>query len=73
MAAAYLYHVVLTPPFLDGNKRTGLAAAIVFLALNGVVVDVPQDGIASMVEEVARGNMAKPQVAQFLRRHSPSP
>ena len=31
MAAAYLYHITQNHPFLDGNKRTGAAAAIVFL------------------------------------------
>src|SRR6478672_12378043 len=36
MAAAYLYHIVSNHPFVDGNKRTGLAAAIVFLDLNGM-------------------------------------
>ena len=35
MAAAYAYHIAENQPFVDGNKRTGLAAALVFLALNG--------------------------------------
>jgi len=29
MAAAYLYHIVENHPFIDGNKRTGAAAALV--------------------------------------------
>jgi death-on-curing family protein len=33
MAAAYLFHVVSNHPFLDGNKRTGLVCALVFLDL----------------------------------------
>lgn len=36
MAAAYLYHIVQNHPFLDGNKRTGTVAALVFLELNGL-------------------------------------
>jgi death-on-curing protein len=35
MAAAYIFHVVRNHPFADGNKRTGIHAAIVFLELNG--------------------------------------
>ena len=35
MAAAYAYHIAENQPFVDGNKRTGLAAALVFLAING--------------------------------------
>ena len=34
MAAAYLYHIVQSHPFVDGNKRTGLIAALAFLDLN---------------------------------------
>ncbi|MFN5586071.1 MAG: type II toxin-antitoxin system death-on-curing family toxin [Planctomyces sp.] len=34
MAAAYLYHIVQNHPFIDGNKRTGAAAAIIFLSMN---------------------------------------
>ena len=34
MAAAYAYHLCQSYPFIDGNKRTGLACALVFLELN---------------------------------------
>lgn len=30
MAAAYLFHITQNHPFVDGNKRTGTAAALVF-------------------------------------------
>src|ERR1043165_917580 len=36
MAAAYLFHIVQNHPFVDGNKRTGADAAIVFLNLNKI-------------------------------------
>jgi len=32
MAAAYLYHLVMNHPFVDGNKRVGLEASLIFLA-----------------------------------------
>ncbi len=35
MAAAYAFGLVRNHPFLDGNKRIGFTAAIVFLELNG--------------------------------------
>ena len=35
MAAAYLYHLVENHPFVDGNKRVGAMAALIFLDLNG--------------------------------------
>jgi death-on-curing protein len=39
MSAAYLYHLVQNHPFLDGNKRVGLEAALVFLEVNGVSIE----------------------------------
>jgi death-on-curing protein len=38
MAAAYAFHIAENQPFVDGNKRTGLNAALVFLDINGWVV-----------------------------------
>ncbi|PYK81518.1 MAG: type II toxin-antitoxin system death-on-curing family toxin [Verrucomicrobia bacterium] len=35
IAAAYLFYLCHNHSFLDGNKRTAMAAAIVFLRLNG--------------------------------------
>lgn len=34
IAAAYLYHLARNHPFVDGNKRTALAACLAFLWLN---------------------------------------
>jgi death on curing protein len=36
IAAAYLYYLCRNHPFTDGNKRTAMTTAIVFLRLNGV-------------------------------------
>ena len=36
IAAAYLFYICRNHPFVDGNKRTALMAAIVFLRLNGL-------------------------------------
>lgn len=35
LAAAYAFGLVRNHPFLDGNKRIGFTAAVVFLELNG--------------------------------------
>lgn len=67
MASAYLFHIVMNHPFLDGNKRTGGAAALVFLFLNGVKPAIDENAFADMVLTVARGRMRKPEIALFLR------
>lgn len=70
MAAAYLFHIVQNHPFIDGNKRTGTVAAIVFLTLNDVAIEADEDELAEFVFAVARGEIDKPAIAAFLRRHA---
>lgn len=41
LAAAYLFHIVQNHPFVDGSKRTGAVAALLFLDLNGIEVNAP--------------------------------
>ncbi len=36
VAAAYLFYICRNHPFIDGNKRTAMTAAIVFLRLNAI-------------------------------------
>jgi death-on-curing protein len=73
MAAAYLFHLVKNHPFVDGNKRVGLAAALAFLGLNGLWLEADPDALADLVIAVATGRADKAEVAVFLRAHLPSP
>jgi death-on-curing protein len=68
MASAYLFHLLKNHPFVDGNKRTAAVAALVFLALNGFYLDAPEDDFAETVLAVARGQLAKADVAVFIRQ-----
>ncbi|MDR1535206.1 MAG: type II toxin-antitoxin system death-on-curing family toxin [Planctomycetota bacterium] len=70
MAAAYLFHIVQNHPFLDGNKRTGLACAYLFMAINGFELDCDVDVLANMVLEVARSGTGKEEVAEFFQRYA---
>jgi death-on-curing protein len=67
MAAAYLYHIVQNHPFLDGNKRTGAAAAIVFLAINDIEIEADEDGLVDLTLSVAQGQVGKREIADFFR------
>jgi len=67
MAAAYLYHIVQNHPFLDGNKRTGTAAAIVFLSVNDIEMDNDEDGVVRLTLSVAAGQIGKREIAEFFR------
>lgn len=69
MAGAYLFHIVLNHPFIDGNKRTGLACAYLFLAINGYDLDCDPDELANMVLSVISGELNKEGIATFMRSH----
>jgi death-on-curing protein len=69
MAAAYLFHIVQNHPFVDGNKRTGAVAALIFLALNGIEIDAQEDAFEKMVRQVSEGKANKAAVAEFLRSY----
>jgi death-on-curing protein len=69
MAAAYLYSLVQNHPFVDANKRTGTDAAVTFLAINGVTLDVDMGSFKEIVLGVAQGETAKSKVAEFFRQH----
>ena len=70
MAAAYLFHMVQNHPFVDGNKRTGVVVALVFLALNGIEIDTDETTLAKMVLAVAEGAVDKAAIADFFRKYS---
>jgi len=68
-AAAYLFYLVKNHPFVDGNKRTGLATMLVFLGLNGRRLEAPDNDLTDIVLGVAEGRTTKSEVAVFVRRH----
>jgi death-on-curing protein len=69
-AAAYLFHLVKKHPFVDGNKRVGLACSLAFLRLSGIRVRATNDGPVDAVMGVAEGRRSKADVAVFLRERS---
>ena len=70
MSAAYLFHIVQNHPFVDGNKRTGAVAAVIFLALNGVELELAEDEFEVVVRKVAEGKLDKAGIAEFIETNS---
>jgi len=67
-AAALWESLILNHPFLDGNKRTAVAAADIHLRLNGFVLDVPSTEAADFVEELFRqSEMRISRIEPWLR------
>jgi len=70
MAAAYLFHFTQNHPFIDGNKRTGAVASLVFLSLNNVEIESDEEEFERIVLGVAQGKIDKASVAEFFRKNS---
>ena len=66
MAAAYLFHIISNHAFQDGNKRTGVHAALAFLGMNGVDLVLPTDEGERIALAVARHEMQKDAVIEFF-------
>lgn len=67
MAAAYLFHIVQNHPFIDGNKRTGLLAALVFLDQNGISIEDHSEALYQLTLAVAESRMSKSDLTVELR------
>lgn len=66
-AAMYLVAFAGSQGFSDGNKRTGLACALVFLAVNGASIDFEPNSLFEMVMAVANSRISDVQVAEYFR------
>ena len=62
-AAAYLYHIAMNHPFIDGNKRTAFAVMDTFLRLDGCALNLTDDRAFDLVMRVARGTMTKEELS----------
>lgn len=69
MSSAYLFHIARNHPFVDGNKRTALMCALVFLGLNGERLSADPGELYRLVDGVAAGTVDKAEVTVFLKQH----
>ncbi|MGH7944572.1 MAG: type II toxin-antitoxin system death-on-curing family toxin [Opitutaceae bacterium] len=69
IAAAYLFYLCRNHPFVDGNKRTALAACLVFLDRNGLlpVRTLPIDEWEQLTLNVAASKLDREQTTTRVR------
>ena len=68
IAAAYAFHLAQAQAFLDGNKRTGVSAALTFLAGNGHVGIKDDGSLYDAMIAIAEKRMDKAGLAKTLRQ-----
>jgi death on curing protein len=68
VAAAYLFYICRNHPFLDGNKRTAMMAAIVFRRLNGIEPVLDSERWEQLMLDVAASKVDRDATTRRLRK-----
>lgn len=71
-AALYCYNIISNHIFTDGNKRTGLEAALAFLKLNGYRLDkkLQHQVLLDFILQVAFGNASLEDCRAWFKSHT---
>jgi death-on-curing protein len=67
LAAAYAFGIVKNHPFVDGNKRTGMVVAFVFLDLNGIEMNASEEDAYQTFMDLASGRLSEKELAEWMR------
>ena len=68
-AARLGYGLIHNHPFLDGNKRIGTHAMLVFLDINNITLSYEDDDLIAAILRVASGEMDDSQLLEWLKTH----
>jgi len=71
LAAAYAFGIARNHPFVDGNKRAGFAAMMVFLRFNGVAFAPPAGEATAMMLDLAAGAVAEEGLTRWIADNLP--
>ncbi len=67
LAAAYGFGLCQNHPFRDGNKRVAFVTMVVFLTLNGWMLEAPESEVVTAMLAVAEGKSKEGDLAAWLR------
>ncbi len=69
-AAALMQALIQNHPFVDGNKRTGIVAAGLFLQLNGYILQAENRELELFTLKAATSKTSLAEIADWLRKKS---
>lgn len=70
LGASYAYGIVRNHPFRDGNKRTGLVVAELFLALNGWTLTASNADCVLTILKLAAGELTEDDMVDWITANS---
>ena len=68
-AARLCFGLVKNHPFVDGNKRIGTHAMLVFLALNGIELKYTQTELSDVILRLAAGEIPSSGLLEWILTH----
>ena len=68
-AARLGYGLIHNHPFIDGNKRIGTHAMLVFLGINGIALAYTDEDLIAAILRVASGEMDDKELLEWLKAH----
>lgn len=71
-AAALMHGIISKHPFIDGNKRTGMASGLVFLDLNGHTIEVSDVDVERVSLQIANKEWGIAEIQNWLSTNSHS-
>lgn len=69
-AAVYAREIMMRHAFVDGNKRSGMTAAFVFLENNGYVATAKQGEIEKFALRIVLEHLDIPEITKWLKSKS---
>lgn len=69
-AAAIMHSVIKNHPFIDGNKRTAITSASIFLFRNNYILTASNKELEQFTSKVASRNIEPKEIAKWFKWHS---
>ena len=69
-AAVLMHSLILNHPFIDGNKRSGMVSAFVFLELNGLINKIKINEVISVAMKIESKEMKIEAISKWLEKYS---
>ena len=69
LSIVYLFSLIQNHPFIDGNKRTALTSMLIFLDINNITYDIPQDELENKVIQVSTKTINRQQFKNWIKNY----
>ena len=68
-ATRLAFGLIKNHPFIDGNKRIGTHAMLIFLALNGITLSYNDEELIDIILKVASGKANENDLYTWIKNH----